>query len=97
MKSILILLILSVSVNTFAADAARGKTLYAKCILCHGDNGEGKESQKAPRIGGQHDWYLYTSLTMFKSGERKNPAMMPYIKNLSDSDFQDLAAYISTL
>ncbi len=97
MKSILILLVSFISINSFAANAAKGKNLYSRCVSCHGNNGEGKESQRAPRIGGQHDWYIYTSLLAFKSGERKNPEMLPFIKNLSDQDFQDLAAYISTL
>ncbi len=97
MKSLVVLSTFLFSISSFAADAAKGKNLYSRCISCHGNNGEGIESQNAPRIGGQHDWYIYSSLVAFKTGERKNPEMMPFIKNLSDSDFQDLAAYISTL
>ena len=97
MKSLVVLSALFFSFCTFSADPAKGKSLYSRCVTCHGNNGEGKESQKAPRIGGQHDWYIYSSLVQFKTGERKNPEMMPYIRNLSDTDFQDLAAYISTL
>lgn len=82
---------------TFAADATNGQKLYKACISCHGQSGEGNPAMKAPRIGGQHDWYLLTQLNMFKSKERKNPAMFPFIKNLSESDFADLSAYISTL
>ena len=33
----------------------------------------------------------------FKSGARKNPAMLPYLKNLSQNDFKELAAYASKL
>ena len=32
-----------------------GDALYKKCIVCHGKRGEGKASQNAPAIGGQHD------------------------------------------
>ncbi|MFG1494460.1 c-type cytochrome [Halobacteriovorax sp. GFR7] len=86
------------SMNTVhAQSAAKGKTLYSRCISCHGDNGEGKKSMNAPRIAGQYDWYIYSSLVQFKTGERKNPDMLPFIKGLNDSDFKDLAAYISTL
>ncbi|WP_419168428.1 c-type cytochrome [Halobacteriovorax sp.] len=86
------------SMNSVQAQSvANGKTLYNRCVSCHGENGEGKKSMKAPRIAGQYDWYIYSSLVQFKTGERKNPDMLPFIKNLKDSDFKDLAAYISTL
>lgn len=81
----------------FAQDAARGQTLYQTCIQCHGEKGEGNLQMKAPRIGGQFDWYIITSINMFKSGERKNPTMQPFIKDLGDKDIADLAAYVSTL
>ena len=80
-----------------AQDAEKGASLYKKCIVCHGKSGEGKRSQKAPRIGGQFDWYVYQQLKDIKSMVRKNDAMMPYVKNLSDQDFKDLSAYISSL
>ncbi len=87
-----------VSAQSFAADAARGQTLYKTCIQCHGTNGEGNAAMKAPRIAGQYDWYIVSSIKQFKAGvERKNPTMLPFIKKLSDADIDDLAAYISTL
>ena len=80
-----------------AQDAAKGAQLYATCIQCHGEKGEGLSEKNAPRIAGQFDWYIASSLKAFKSGERKNPDMLPYIKNLSEQDFADLAAHISKL
>ena len=97
MKNFVIALSLLSGISINAADAVKGKALYARCISCHGSNGEGKESQKAPRIAGQFDWYIYSSLVQFKSKERVNATMYPFIKNLSDQDYQDLAAYVSTL
>lgn len=97
MKGVISSILILLSVSSFAQDAGRGKSLYAKCISCHGKQGEGKKSMKAPKIAGQFDWYIYTSLVDFKKGARKNPTMLPFIKNLSDKDYQDLAAYISTL
>lgn len=90
---------LSCSTALMAQDAQRGQTLYENnnCMMCHGNNGQGIPSQQGPRIGGQHDWYLLTSLNNFKSKERKNPEMYPYIEALSEQDFKDLAAYVSTL
>jgi cytochrome c553 len=82
-----------------AQDRARGETLYKanNCIQCHGTNGQGVASEKGPRIGGQYDWYILTSLNNFKSRERVNPEMYPYIQNLSETDYRDLAAYVSSL
>jgi cytochrome c553 len=80
-----------------AQDVEKGASLYKKCIVCHGKNGEGKRSQKAPKIGGQYDWYLFQQLKDIKSMVRKNDVMMPYVKKLSDQDFKDLSAYISLL
>ncbi|MBK22768.1 MAG: cytochrome C [Halobacteriovorax sp.] len=80
-----------------AADAARGANLYKTCVECHGQNGEGMASQEAPRIAGQYDWYILSSLQAFKKKERNNPKMYPFIKNLSDQDFEDLAAHVSRL
>lgn len=87
------------SVSTFSAgDAARGKTLYSSCIQCHGENGRGNPAEEAPMIAGQYDWYIVSSIEQFKAGvERKNPKMLPYIKDLSEQDIQDLAAYISSM
>lgn len=81
-----------------AGDATKGQALYKACIQCHGDNGRGNPTQEAPSIAGQYDWYIVSSINQFKKGvERKNPKMLPFIKNLSDSDIADLAAYISKM
>ena len=68
-----------------------------KCLTCHGRKGEGKSSQQAPKLAAQHDWYIYSSLVSFKSGERVNQKMRPFLRNLSDQDFKDVATYLSQL
>ena len=78
-------------------NSSNGQTLYKKCIACHGKKGEGKKSQKAPRLAGQYSWYTYTQLINFKAEERINPKMLPFIKNMSKKDFADLASYIEGL
>ncbi len=75
----------------------RGHDLYGKCVVCHGKRGEGKKSQNAPAIGGQHDWYIVTQLQSMKDGVRVNKVMDPYLKKLGSQEFADLAAYISKL
>lgn len=86
-----------ISPIAYAQDIARGEQLYQSCIECHGSMGQGNPAERAPMIGGQFDWYIVTSLNDFKSGERENPDMEPFIADLDEQDFKDLAAYISTL
>ena len=69
----------------------------AQCITCHGEKGEGNPEKLAPMIAGQHDWYILSQLTAFKTGTRSNEKMQPYIKDLTEADFQILAKYISLL
>jgi cytochrome c553 len=88
-----------ISGQVFAqGDAAKGASLYKACIQCHGEKGEGNASEEAPKIAGQLDWYIVSSIEAFKKGvDRKNPKMLPFIKSLSKQDIADLAAYISTM
>ena len=97
MKHFLIAMISMVSLSVFAQNAEKGAQLYGTCIQCHGEKGLGNVDQQAPRIAGQHDWYILTQLTNFKSKIRQNEKMYPYIKNLSEQDFKDLASYVSKL
>ncbi len=53
-----------------AGDAARGQAEFEVCAVCHGEQGEGFEKYGAPRIGGQEDWYVITSLKNFRGGLR---------------------------
>lgn len=91
-----LLLFISFSV-TAAGDPAMGKKLYKKCAACHGPEGQGNKSQLAPRIAGQHEWYIISSIEAFLSGKRPNPKMLPFIKGLSRKNIEDLAAYISKI
>jgi|TARA_Y100000780_G_scaffold232591_1_gene267985 cytochrome c553 len=86
------------SQNIMAQDAKRGATLYKTCVQCHGEDGMGDPSQQAPKIAGQYDWYIISTIKLFKEGtDRKNPKMLPFIKDLSDQDIADLAAYVSQM
>ena len=90
---------------TLQGDAARGKTLYGVCIACHGAGGEGNPALNAPRLTGQHDWYLARQLRYFKSGARgAHPGdiygaqMPPMLGQLRDEQaILDVVSYINTL
>jgi cytochrome c553 len=68
-----------------------------KCTTCHGQNGEGRKSQQAPKLAAQYDWYLHSQLVNMKEGVRVNKIMGPYLKNLSDQDMKDVALFLSKL
>lgn len=98
MRYIVLSFCLLSSISLFAQSAEKGKALYEqKCITCHGENAEGKKEEEAPRLAGQYDWYIISSLKNFVSGERKNPKMMPFLQGLTEADYKDLAAYLSEL
>ncbi|MFN3544655.1 MAG: c-type cytochrome [Thiobacillus sp.] len=81
-----------------SAHAVSGKVLYGKlCVSCHGPAASG--SQKIPRLAGQQPRYLEDSLKRYRAGkgERIDPMMAAYTRNLTDADILSLAAYLSTL
>ena len=105
---ILSLIIFPVSIsNTVLAsgDPIEGKSIYATCVACHGQDGEGLQATNSPRLAGLHDWYLLSQLQKFRSGLRgANPEdtfgaqMVPIAKALQNEQaLQDVVAYIGTL
>jgi cytochrome c553 len=83
---------------TGTAQADKGKQMYLKlCVNCHGANAAG--TNKIPRLAGQQTLYLQNSLKRYRSGsgERIDPKMSAYTRNLKDTDIENLAVYLSTL
>lgn len=68
-----------------------------KCASCHGDQAQGLKEKSAPLLAAQEEWYTVSQLLAFQNGSRVNEAMMPFIKDLTEQDFKDLAEYISLL
>ena len=79
-------------------DAARGATLNATCIGCHGIQGYQSsfpEVYHVPAISGQNAKYIAAALEAYKKGERKHPTMHAMAQTLTEQDIADLAAYYS--
>ena len=93
------------SAGALAADAERGKSLYATCGACHGQQAEGQQALNAPALNGLEPWYIVRQLKNFKAGIRgSNPKdiygmqMAPMAQILPDeAAMEDVAAYIQTL
>jgi cytochrome c oxidase subunit 2 len=47
-----------------------GRGLYSGCTSCHGAQAEGFDELGAPRLAGQHGWYLKAQLVKFRAGLR---------------------------
>ncbi len=95
--SVLLGLLIS-SVGFAEVDIA--KLYKKKCVSCHGKQGEGKKSQKAPRIGGQYEWYIESQINDIKSKKRKNgnsKKMVTFVKKLKDEEIKALSKYIAGL
>jgi cytochrome c553 len=79
-----------------AADVAAGRRKAVQCQTCHGLDGLSKLPE-APHLAGQPERYLVKSLEEYRTGARKNDMMTLVVKNLSDQDIADLAAYYAAI
>ena len=89
----------TVQAQELKGDAARGATLNASCIGCHGIPGYQSsfpEVHRVPAISGQNAKYIAAALNAYKKGERKHGTMRAVAASLSEQDIADLAAYYST-
>ena len=87
-------------------DVAAGKTIYATCAACHGQDAQGVQNMQAPPLVHMSDWYLVSTLKKYKAGIRgSNPqnaraAQMRAMANVAlpnDQAIKDVVAYITTL
>ena len=92
--------------TAFSGSADEGKNTFQYCASCHGEQGQGRETPGAPRLAGQHDWYIIRQLNNFLDGIRgkhkddKRGAMMRGLANTlitDDQKLKDVVAYITTL
>lgn len=87
-------------------DAAKGQQLYATCLACHGDKGQGNQTVASPPLAGTSDWYILSTLQKYKAGIRgANPANPKSMQMGSlvgallpnEQAMRDVVAHISTL
>ena len=86
---------MSIALQSHAADIEAGKVKAQACVACHGSNGN-STTPMFPVLAGQNARYIYLELKDFKEGARVNPAMSPMAAGLSKEDMQDLAAYFAS-
>jgi len=75
-----------------ATDLDNGQRLSRQCSVCHGKQGLSSDPE-VPNLAGQSAFYIEKSLKDYQSGVRADRRMTLLVKNLSDSDIKDLAAW----
>ena len=85
-------------------DTERGKKLFLEgdaekgliaCQMCHGPDAKGQGP--IPRLAGQHADYVKAQLKFIQSGVRSVDQMQALVTNLTEKDFDDVAAYVQSL
>ena len=89
-------------IRTSAQAAARGKTIAAQCVICHGPDGKGEAARLIPGIAGQPPGYLVQQMLLLKAdtrdpGDPLLAAKKALMRLIPDSQFPELAAYYSSL
>ena len=88
-----------------ASFAAEGAKLYATCVSCHGNKGEGNPTLNAPAIAGQDAAYLERQLRNFRTdrrGTHRSDALGAQMRALAvalgdDVAVAKLASYVASL
>jgi cytochrome c553 len=81
-------------------DADAGRAKFVLCAPCHGGDGRSGALPEYPKIAGQNQKYLANALQAYKSGRRVGTyaaLMAETARGLSDSDIENLAAYLAGL
>jgi cytochrome c553 len=83
-------------------DPARGAQLYTICVACHGADGAGNQAVQSPRLAGQADWYMLSSLQKLKAGTRGNYPNAAIMRGMAgtlvdEQAMKDVIAHILTL
>lgn len=76
-------------------DADRGKRLARDCFACHGPDGY-SPSPINPKIGGQHERYIFMALQQYREGSRTHSLMRGSVLGKSDQELEDIAAYYAS-
>ncbi|UCH73482.1 MAG: c-type cytochrome [Rhodospirillales bacterium] len=83
--------------SSLQGDIAAGKaTAASTCAACHGVDGLSTTSG-IPHLAGQHAEYVWSGLSLYKKGERRNRRMHDVVDTLGESDMANVAVYYASL
>jgi cytochrome c553 len=66
------------------------------CLVCHGSAGV-SSIRGTPNLAGEPDLFVEWQLVYFRGETRKNAAMLPFARDLTDDDIRQFGAYFVTL
>ncbi|MGV6858959.1 MAG: c-type cytochrome [bacterium] len=91
--------VLASNVGFAAGDVEAGRKLASNCMGCHGVPSYNNvyPTYRVPRLGGQHPEYIVAALQAYAKGDRPHETMHAQAATLSETDMQNLAAYLSSL
>ncbi len=94
-------LVLGLAAAVLCARAALGQSMPLEeriklCGSCHGEDGNSR-MENIPSLAGQPEFFLMNQLFLMREGVRRIDVMMPFVKDLTDSDLNALAAHFSAL
>ncbi len=77
-------------------DAAQGAAIGYSCLGCHGIEGYNNvyPTYHVPRLAGQKRAYIESALRAYRDGTRKHPTMAAQGGSLSDSDIENVGAWL---
>lgn len=79
-------------------NAKDGSEGYEICGACHLPSGAGRSDGTFPQLAGQHATVLIKQMADIRGGQRDNPTMYPFAKELVDAqELANVAAYIESL
>ena len=91
-----LLLIGTITFSANASDKVAGQKQSTSCFACHGKKGI-SNNPSWPNLAGQKEKYLEKQILAFRDGKRNDPMMNSMVKNLTNEDAANIAAYFSQL
>lgn len=79
-----------------AGDPEAGESKAQICSGCHGSNGV-SPNDLWPNLAGQQPRYFVQAMRAYRDGSRNDPMMETFVRDLSDEDFEDMAAWYASL
>jgi len=91
--------------DSTAVALAKGEQLYTTCAYCHGKEAQGNYAMNAPKLSGQHPWYLKRQIIAYQQGLRGKHRQDLYGNQMrlmssllhDEQAIDAVSAYISTL
>ena len=87
----------NVDQGRFVATGGQFGRQRVACLACHQLDGAGDRSGAFPRLSGQSEWYLFSTLRDFAAGLRPSKIMQPIARDLTLSEMQDVAAFYASV